>query len=94
MALAFADRFRAKRTPLLTEEYVVHIDVAGAGWAEGVVDCPCLNVEVPYTPMGYDTALDETNCERTVSFPPLHYLPDSGQRHRHHSRKACSTRIP
>jgi len=31
VAVAFADRLRAMRTPLLTDEYVVHIDVAGAG---------------------------------------------------------------
>ena len=57
MELAFPDRLRARRTPLLTEEYVVHMEVAGAGCAEGVEPCPCLKVDVPYTPMGYQEPL-------------------------------------
>ena len=50
--LAFPDKLRANRAPLLTEEYVVHMEVAGAGCAEGVEPCPCLKVDVPYTPIG------------------------------------------
>ena len=30
------------------------VSVAGAGWAEGVTGSPWKNVDVPYTPIGYD----------------------------------------
>jgi len=39
-------------SPFPTVERVVHIEVAGAVCAEGVVDWPCLKVEVPYIPIG------------------------------------------
>lgn len=65
--LAFDDKFRARRTPLLMDENVVHTEVAGAGCAEGVEPCPFLNVDVPYTPMGFRASLYHTVAKKHKS---------------------------
>ena len=88
MVLAVLDR----ANPFDIDVTVVHIEVAGAGCADGVTGSPWKNVDVPYTPIGCPSAFPNmskvlTLCTnmmraqaaRTSPESPMHWSNDPSE---------------
>ena len=69
-----------RANPFDIDVTVVHIEVAGAGCADGVTGSPWKNVDVPYTPIGYPntpTNFSQTLHGETIRARAAHTSPES-----------------